>query len=115
MATKTVEGNELRDLIASRAYYDADFRASLINDPKASLENVTGTELPEAATVTVHEESADSVHLVIPAAPAEELSDDQLQAVAGGFLDAQGAFSSVFGDPMYCTQALIASKIEVNL
>ena len=63
----------------------------------------------------MHEESDNAVHLVIPQAPGEELNDEQLEAVAGGFLDAQGAFSSVFGDPMYCTQALIASKIEVNL
>ncbi len=48
--------------------------------------------------------------------PREELTEDQLEKVAGGFLDATGTGSSVLGDGIFCVGGgLINSKMEVNL
>ncbi len=47
--------------------------------------------------------------------PSDELDDTQLEAIAGGFLDATLG-SSVLGDGMLCIGGgLINSKMELNL
>ncbi len=60
--------------------------------------------------------SAPTNHDVIVSVPAtDELDDTQLEAIAGGFLDATLG-SSVLGDGMLCIGGgLINSKMELNL
>ena len=72
------------DLI-DRATRDPVFRDALINQPRATLERALGVALPPSVRVTVHQESADEIHLVLPAVSREEhpFSDDELEAVAG--------------------------------
>ncbi|MGI8602144.1 MAG: hypothetical protein ACR2OZ_03995 [Verrucomicrobiales bacterium] len=55
------------------------------------------------------------VEFVPTPATTEELSDAQLEAISGGFLDATLG-SSVLGDGMLCIGGgLINSKMELNL
>ena len=70
----------IRDRIAA----DPGFRERLVADPKAVLVEIVGMPLPDAVSVTVHEESLTDVHLVLPAGAADELADDDLELVAGG-------------------------------
>jgi hypothetical protein len=69
---------------------DQAFRQALLADPKGTLGREWGIDLPAGITVTVVEETPGSYHLVLPAAPAspsQELSDQELESVAGGGSD----------------------------
>ncbi len=76
---------ELDDLIRARIAEDPGYRDTLLADPRAAVSALVGIDLPDIVTVTVHEESLTSIHLVVPASPAPgELSDDDLELAAGG-------------------------------
>ena len=73
---------ELHDRIITKASEDGEFRARLVADPRTTIHELTGTPIPEAFTVEVHEESATSFHLVLP--PDSRLSEDEMAQVFGG-------------------------------
>ena len=73
---------ELRAQILCKAAEDNDFRALLIADPRAAIASEVGTDIPEGFDVMVHEDSATTVHLVLPPSPV--LTEAELEAVAGG-------------------------------
>ena len=75
--------------IVQRSIEDESFRQRLIEDPKGAVEQELGTRLPEEVRVVAVEESADTIYLVLPGTPmavaeSVELSDQQLEPVAGG-------------------------------
>ncbi|MBA75891.1 MAG: nitrile hydratase [Tistrella sp.] len=72
----------LRQIIA-RAQEDAGFRARLKADPRATVASFLSIEIPSAVAVTVVEDSPTHLHIVLPAA-GDQLSDADLEAVAGG-------------------------------
>jgi hypothetical protein len=78
---------EMEGRLIQRSLEDEDFRRRLLEDPKAVVEEELGTRLPEEVRVVAVEETADTVYLVLPnASPADEggeLSDRELEAVAG--------------------------------
>ena len=83
---------ELQDKIVAKAQADPEFRSRLVADPKAAIEEVTGSELPEAIRIEVHEDSATSLHLVLP--PSGELTDEELASVSAGWPGGGGSSSS---------------------
>ena len=74
--------NEMRTKIVNKAAEDADFRAMLLNDPKAAISEELGVTMPESMSINVHEESTATAHLVLP--PDSRLREGDLEAVAGG-------------------------------
>jgi hypothetical protein len=75
--------------IVQRSIEDEEFRQRLLDDPKGILEQELGGALPQGFEVRVVEESADTIYLVLPSASAlgdqgGELSEEELEAVAGG-------------------------------
>ena len=78
----------MRDRVIARAGEDGVFRARLLADPKAAIEELTGEPVPEAFTVRVHKESATSFHLVLP--PDDALSEDEMAHMFGGGGDTSG-------------------------
>ena len=74
--------DELREELIDRAVDDEDFRSRLLADPKAAIEDALGLAVPESMSISVHEDSATTAHLVLP--PAARLSEADLEAVAGG-------------------------------
>lgn len=69
--------------LIAKAERDPAFRRSLLSEPRATLENELGLQLPAGFKVRIEEESADCLYLVLPP-PVGELSDLELDAVAGG-------------------------------
>lgn len=70
--------------IIAKAIVDEAYRQELLANPKTLLEKEIGIQLPETLQVIVHEETFSSWHIVLPAPPTEELSDEALDRVAGG-------------------------------
>jgi hypothetical protein len=63
---------------------DPAFKAELIANPAAALK-AEGIDVPAGVAVTVVENTDKQFHLVLPPVPTDELSDEALDAVAGGF------------------------------
>jgi hypothetical protein len=78
--------------LVEKSLQDDAFRERLLEDPRAAVEEELGTQLPEDVKVEVMEEKADTAYLVLPFRSTEsretdELSDQELEAVAGGWLE----------------------------
>jgi hypothetical protein len=88
MADRTArEAFEAR--LIEKAWKNDTFRQALVTDPRGAVERELGGQLPAGLQVKVLQESADTCYLVLPAnpdrAPAGQLTDQQLEAVAGGW------------------------------
>jgi hypothetical protein len=77
---------DLETKIVALAWKDDEFRAKFLADPKAQFEEKLGTKLPDSLVMTAHAEDENHLHFVIPAKPKEleELSDEDLEKIAGG-------------------------------
>ena len=73
---------EMQSKIIAKAQAEPEFRSQLLADPKATIEGLSGSELPEAINIQVHEDSATSFHLVLP--PSGKLAEEELAAVFAG-------------------------------
>ena len=79
---------EMERRLIEKSLQDEAFRQRLIEDPKGAVEQELGAQLPEGVRVVAVEETADTIYLVLPGtsmagAEGGELSDQELQAVAG--------------------------------
>ena len=73
--------------LIEKASADIEFRNKILTDPKAAIKEATGIELPEGININIVEEKANEFFLVLPKAdsPEGELSETELDAVAGGW------------------------------
>lgn len=87
---------ELSEAIAVQSVKDAAFRKELLADPSATFEKYSGQSL-SGGKVFVHENSANELHFVLPPALGDgELSDEDLEKVAGGeFFIGMGVITAV--------------------
>ena len=69
--------------IIAKAWRDPAFKAELIANPAAALK-AEGIDVPAGMTVTVVENTDKQFHLVLQPSRAHEMSDEALDAVAGG-------------------------------
>jgi hypothetical protein len=90
---KSMSRKRIENVLASRASVDASVLAQLKEDPKSTLQSALqeldpNLNLPENLKVTLLEETANVVYLVVPPDPTaladSELTEEQLEAVAGG-------------------------------
>src|SRR5918998_5541824 len=101
---------EIERRLIEKSMEDEDFRQRLIEDPKGAVEQELGTRLPEEVRVETVEETAETIYLVLPStsmagAEGGELSDQELQSVAGGWDDqpaTQGYMSCAMTDSCMC-------------
>ena len=80
----TGERNQLAELFAA-CWKDESLKQRFMSDPKAVLAE-HGMDVPTNIDVNVVENSDNTVHITMPAAPtgAAELSDEELSNAAGG-------------------------------
>jgi Nitrile hydratase, alpha chain len=80
---------EMERRLIEKSLQHESFRQRLLDDPKGTIEQELETQLRESIEVRVVEESAQTIYLVLPSASpvgqGGELSDQELDAVAGGF------------------------------
>ena len=85
--SEATERAEMERRLVRRSMEDEPFRQRLLEDPKAAVEQELGTRLPEEVRVVAIEETTGTAYLVLPrASPAGqsgELSDRELESVAG--------------------------------
>ena len=86
---------ELQDKLVARAWQDESFKEQLLKDARAALE-AEGISLPETFEIKAVEETSTSFYFVIPPKPSdtEELTDAELETVAGGGWKAGGKVST---------------------
>ena len=81
---------EMERRLIEKSVEDDAFRRRLIEDPKGAVEEDLGTRLPEGVRIVTVEETSDTIYLVLPTtlmagAEGAELSDRELEEVAGGW------------------------------
>ena len=90
MSQKMTRG-EIQDLVAKFAVENPKYREALIKDPKAVIEKQLNVKLGEVK-IKAAVETADTAFFVVPYVAQEgELSDSDLEKVAGGKLDSYTA------------------------
>ena len=86
MSTTMTEQELLQKLLAQSAT-DQELRTGLLEEPRATVEKVTGKQLPPDFTIRFIEKTpeVDAMYVLPEPVPTEEeLTPDELEAVAGG-------------------------------
>jgi hypothetical protein len=95
----TLTRHDLEAKIVKRCWQDEGFRKEFTADPTAIAVKYLQAPATSLPKIVVHEETPGSWHLVLPAKPviADELSEADLERVAGGFptSEASIALSSI--------------------
>ena len=77
--------NELEAKLVAHAWQEEAIKQELISNPRAAIEREFGQQVPESINIRVLEETGNTIYVVLPKKPSiDELSDEQLEAVAGG-------------------------------
>jgi hypothetical protein len=80
--TQEVQNDPINNILA-KCWADASFKTQLLADPTAALK-AEGIEVPAGCTVRVLENTDKVLNYVLPPNPNAELSDAELESVAGG-------------------------------
>ena len=78
--------SQIQEQILAKAEEDEQFRARLLDDPKAAIKDATGLSVPDGINIRVLEDNATDYHLVLPPA-GRNLSDQEIGGLAGGVSD----------------------------
>jgi hypothetical protein len=106
----TMTRGQLHDLLARFAVEQPKYREALINDPKTVLEKQLGSSLGNVNVKSVIE-TPDTMYVVVPYVQKEgELSDADLENVAGGMLNNLMAKCEIKGG-----LNLLSSNVNIEL
>jgi hypothetical protein len=77
---------EIQDLLMRFSKSNPTYRNALLKNPKMVLEGQMAGKIPAGITVKAVEETPNTIYVVVPYVPrpGAELSDHELEAVAGG-------------------------------
>jgi hypothetical protein len=112
MAERLSRG-EVQDLLTKFSKSNPKYRAALLKNPKAVLEGQMGSKIPASVTVKAVEESPDTMYVVVPFVPkaGAELSDNALEAVAGGASGSKGGDAT---ETYTCTSSIGGQNTRVE-
>jgi hypothetical protein len=82
--------------IVAKAWADEEFKARLLADPAAVLQS-EGISIPAGVELRAVENTPEVMYISLPPKPSEELSDEQLNQVAGGLTAGSSGSFSTFG------------------
>jgi hypothetical protein len=106
----TMTRGQLHDLLSRFAVESPKYREALIKDPKAVLEKQLGSSLGPV-TVKAVIETPNTIYVVVPYVAEEgELSDSDLENVAGGMLNNLMAKCEISG-----TANILSSNVNIEL
>ena len=82
----TPEGMSTYQRIVMRSWSDAEFKSALDDEPKQALAEF-GVSVEDHIAIKTVNNTPNTYHFVVPAKPdGDELSDDDLEAAAGGIV-----------------------------
>jgi hypothetical protein len=97
--------------IIAQAWKDENYKQELLNNPKSIFEKEFGIKLSSQKKIEVLEEKPNTFYFVLPISPdlsKAELSDEELEVIAGGIFGGLGdAVTAIyetgkdFGDTIY--------------
>lgn len=76
------DGDRMLKQIIEKSSLDADFRQSLLSNPKDAICRELDITMPESMNIVVHESDMNTVHVALP--PDPMLTEEQLEAVSAG-------------------------------
>ena len=115
-----VTREEMEGVIRKFAYENPDYREALLEDPKGVVAKQMGQEPPEWLQVKIIEETPDTIYITIPPLPpgeGDELSDADLEQVAGGKGKGGGGGAGRYEqDNTYtCNEAAgVATRVDIS-
>ncbi len=86
MSETTKTRNDIEKELVLKAWEDEEFKQRLVSDPKAAITEMFGVEVPDVIDIKVVEEDMKTLYVRLPMKPVseDELTDEQLEAIAGG-------------------------------
>lgn len=86
--------------VIAKANADAEFRALAVSDIYAAIKSATGQEVPKEFKINVVDGTGFHSTIVLPEArgAADELTETELESVAGGSKDGANQFFNSVGD-----------------
>jgi hypothetical protein len=95
--------SNIKQQVLARAIKDAAFRQALLSDAKGVLAREFNIQVDDGVTIRVVEDTPTTHTIVLPAqrVTAQDLSDAELEAVAGG--RAPDGFTKDYPPQYYCT------------
>jgi hypothetical protein len=82
---------DIESHIIAKAWKNEAFKQELLTNSKAVINKEFGIELPDELNVSVYEENPTSLYFVLPLRPqteGQEVSQEELESIAGGTLGA---------------------------
>jgi hypothetical protein len=100
--------HDVEATIVKHCWKDEGFRAEFVADPAGMFAKYLEVPAAELARIEVHQEETGSWHIVLPQKPAyaNELSDQELERVAGG---TTGVLESVVVTAVYATAVTVSA------
>lgn len=99
MATELLTRTDIEEIVVSNASKHPKYREILLADPKKTVETQLNNTLPDNISVEIVQESPTKIFIRLPHVVADgaELSDDDLEQVAGGKDDTYSCNESIGG------------------
>lgn len=99
MASEALTREEIEAIVVENATKHPAYREALLADPKKTVETQLNNTLPENVSVEVVQESPSKIFIRLPHVVQEgaELSDEDLEQVAGGKDDTYSCNESIGG------------------